>query len=101
MNTKAQKKIYKKTKGRGLLFKHVCEVGVYLPETSNILDFIKDGIKATLVEADPGTVEKIREYFKDFNIQLFPVAVWDTEGVLKLSKANASTFATELKLSPA
>jgi FkbM family methyltransferase len=101
MNNGGTRKIYRKTKARGLSFKHVCEVGVYLPETSNILDYIRDGVKATLVEADPVTVEKIKDYFKDYSIRLFPVAVWDTSGVLQLSKAAASTFATELKQSPA
>lgn len=101
MSNKAPKRIYAKTKDRGLTFRHVCEVGVYLPETSNILDFIRDGVRTTLVEADPATVEKINAYFKDYPITLFPVAVWDTSGVLQLSKAAASTFATELKQSPA
>ncbi len=84
-----------------MFFSHVCEVGVYLPATSNILDFIQDGIRATLVEADPVTAEKIKEYFKEYAINLFSVAIWDTNGVLKLSKAAASTFAAELKQSPA
>jgi FkbM family methyltransferase len=101
MSNKGPKRIYSKTKDRGMSFKHVCEVGVYLPETSNVIDFIRDGIRTTLVEADPVTVEKIKEYFKDYSITLFPVAVWDTSGVLQLSKAAASTFATELKQSPA
>lgn len=101
MSDKVHKQIYIKTKGRGMSFRHVCEVGVYLPETSNILDFIMDGVRATLVEADPATVEKIRDYFKGYSITLHPVAVWDTNGVLQLSKAAASTFATELVQSPA
>ena len=101
MNTKPSKKIYRKLKNRNVSFHHVCEVGVYLPETSNIIDFIKDGIRTTLVEADAITNEKIKIYFKDYNIQLFPVAVWDYNGTIKLSKAAASTFVTELKSSPA
>jgi FkbM family methyltransferase len=101
MNTKPSKKIYRKLKSRNVSFKHVCEVGVYLPETSNIIDFIKDGIKTTLVEADAITNEKIKIYFKDYNIQLFPVAVWDYNGTIKLSKAAASTFVTQLESSPA
>ena len=101
MNNQPLKKIYRKLKSRNISFNHVCEVGVYLPETSNIIDFIKDGIFATLVEADPVTIEKIKDYFKGYNIQLFPVAVWDYNGTIKLSKAAASTFVTELKSSPA
>jgi FkbM family methyltransferase len=95
------KQIYSKLKERNITPTHVCEVGVYLPETSNIIDFIKDGIKATLVEADPATVEKIRTYFKGYDITLHPYAVWDHNGVIKLSKANASTFVTSLESSPA
>jgi FkbM family methyltransferase len=101
MNTRRQKQIFRKSKGRKLSYQHVCEVGVYLPETSNIVDFIKEGIRATLVEADPETVIKIREYFKADQVTIFPVAVWDTAGTLQLSKAEASTFATNLKVSPA
>jgi FkbM family methyltransferase len=76
-------------------------VGVYLPETSNIIDFIKEGVRATLVEADPDTVIKIKEYFAGYPIEVVPVAVWDESGVIQLSKAAASTFVTQLKSSPA
>ncbi|HEY9361988.1 MAG TPA: FkbM family methyltransferase [Chitinophagaceae bacterium] len=101
MNNQPLKRIYRKLKDRNLSFKHVCEVGVYLPETSNIIDFIKEGIRATLVEADIVTVEKIKNYFSGYNIEIFPVAIWDYNGAIKLSKAAASTFVTELKASPA
>jgi FkbM family methyltransferase len=101
MNDQPLKRIYRKLKSRDILFQHVCEVGVYLPETSNIVDFIKDGVRATLVEADAVAIEKIKEYFRGYNIQLFPVAVWDYNGFIKLSKAAASTFVTELSASPA
>ncbi len=101
MNTRSNKKIYRKCLKKGLHFDHVCEVGVYLPETSNVIDFIRSGSRATLVEADPETVLKIEEYFKDYQVRTVPVAVWDRTGTLRLSKAAASTFATELKQSPA
>lgn len=101
MNSNEIKIIYKRLKQRNISFNHVCEVGVYLPETSNILNFIQDGVKATLVEADPDTVKKIETYFAGFPIKVVPVAVWDTSGVIKLSKAAASTFVSELKSSPA
>lgn len=93
--------MYRNLKKRNIAFHHVCEVGVYLPETSNIIDFIKDGVRATLVEADPQTNEKIKHYFSKNNIELFPVAIWDFNGTIKLSKAAASTFVTDLKESPA
>jgi FkbM family methyltransferase len=101
MNDQPLKRIYRNLKKRNIVFHHICEVGVHLPETSNIIDFIKDGIRATLVEADPQTNEKIKAYFSGNNIELFPMAIWDYNGTLKLSRAAASTFATELKVSPA
>ena len=101
MNNKPLKKIYRKVKKYNMSFRHVCEVGVYLPETSNIADFIKDGVRATLVEADTDKVEKIKNYFKECNIKIFPVAVWKYNGTIKLSKAAASTFVTELESTPA
>lgn len=98
---RTEKTLYKKLFARNIIFKHVCEVGVYLPETSNVIDFILAGVKATLVEADPQTVKKINEYFAGYDIHVFPVAVWDHNGVIKLSKAAASTFVSTLKSSPA
>lgn len=93
--------LYRKLRERKFYPQHVCEVGVYLPETSNILGFINDGVRATLVEADPVTVEQINAYFKGKNITVFPYAVWDRNGSINLSKAAASTFVSELQSSPA
>src|ERR1700682_2856791 len=93
--------LYKKLKAKNIRFDHVCEAGVYLPEYSNIIDFIKQGIRATLVEADPVTVQKIRDYYRDYNVTVFPFAVWDHNGMITLSKAHASTFVTALPNSPA
>jgi len=95
------KRIYKKLQSKNVDIKHVCEIGVYMPETSNIIDFIKDGVRATLVEADPDTVALIRSYFAGDNVTVQPFAVWDTDGTLRFSKAASSTFATELPNSPA
>jgi FkbM family methyltransferase len=95
------KKIYKKISGQGIPIGHVAEVGVYFPETSNVIDFIEKGIKTTLVEADPEVNKRILEAFKGKNISLYPFAVWDYNGTLKLSRANASTFVTQLSSSPA
>ena len=94
-------RIYEKLLPKKITFKHVCEVGVYVPETSNILEFIRAGVRATLVEADPEVAEKVQAAFGSFNVRIYPVAVWDTTGTLKLSKAASSTFATELPNSPA
>ena len=101
MNDKEQKKLHRKIKSRGIRIDHACEVGVYLPQTSNIIDFIKEGVRASLVEADPETVTILREYFKDYSVTIFPVAVWSTSGTIRLSRAAASTFVSELESSPA
>lgn len=95
------REIYKKIKQRNISLNHVCEVGVYLPKTSNVYDFIQDGVRTTLVEADPETNKEINTFFAGKNYTLFPVAIWDNEGVIKLCKAKASTFVADLTSSPA
>lgn len=95
------KKIYKKLLNKNITFNHVCEVGVFLPEYSNIIDFIRKGIRATLVEADPKTAEKIVAYFKNDNVTVHPVAVFDRNGTIELSRYDQSTFVTVLKTTPA
>jgi FkbM family methyltransferase len=95
-------KLYNKCKSKGLNIKHAAEVGVYLPETSNILKFIEDGINATLVEADPDYVLKIKEYFRSFGqVRIYPFAVWDKSGFITLNKASSSSFVDGLSASPA
>jgi len=93
--------LYRKLQAKNIALKHVCEVGVYLPETSNVIDFIKNNIKATLVEADPNIAKQIQEYYKPYNVTVIPCAVWDINGTLTLSRAASSTFATELHHTPA
>ena len=95
------KDLYTKALQKGLTFKHVCEVGVYKPETSNIKGFINSGIRTTLVEADPALTDSILSYYNKGNVTLHTIAIWDYNGTLKLSKANASTFASDLENSPA
>ncbi|MGI4822031.1 MAG: FkbM family methyltransferase [Janthinobacterium lividum] len=94
-------RIYKKLLAKKIGFSHVCEVGVYIPETSNVLDFINNNIKTTLVEADPDIAAQIKRVFASKNVIVHAVAVWHTAGFLKLSKAASSTFATDLPTSPA
>jgi FkbM family methyltransferase len=102
MKWKINNELYKQCKSKGLSFNHVCEVGVYLPETSNILEFILEGVKTTLVEPDPKNVLAIREFFKDNdNISLFPIAIFDYNGVIELSQRESSTFVSSLESSPA
>lgn len=102
MNFKHNKKLFKKVTKKNLEVKCVCEVGVYLPETSNIIDFIKEGVKTILVEPNPPAIQAIKDYFKEYNnIILHQVAIYHREGKLKLSNAEASTFVSELSASPA
>ncbi len=96
------RKIYQKVKSKNFNPQNICEVGVYKPQQSNILDFILDGIKATLVEADPECIKSILDYFKEKeNIIVIEAAVCDFDGEVELCKSEASTFLSELKASPA
>ncbi len=96
------KRIYKKVNDKKVTIKHVCEVGVHMPKTSNVQDFIKDGIKATLVEPDPGSIQAIKEFFEKYsNWKLYPFAVYDYNGELELAQAGPSTFVASLPSSPA
>ena len=94
--------LYNRCREKGIITGHVAEVGVYYPETSNILKFINDGIRATLIEPDPICISKIEEYFKDFAlVKILPYAIFDEKGPIKLYRTNASTFVSSLKASPA
>ncbi|MCX5754053.1 MAG: FkbM family methyltransferase [Candidatus Krumholzibacteria bacterium] len=95
-------KLYRKTRARGLNFSHAAEVGVYLPESSNILGFIKDGIRVDLFEPNPDCIEKLNDYFKgNSNVRIFPYAIYAENGPIRLYRDGASTFVADLKSSPA
>jgi FkbM family methyltransferase len=95
-------RLYERCAQKGIRPKKVAEVGVYWPETSNILRFIEAGIPALLVEADPDCLERIRSYFADrLQVEIAPYAVWHSEGEIALYRANASTFVAELGGVPA
>jgi FkbM family methyltransferase len=98
-----EKELYKKCSVKKITLRHICEVGVFMPEMSNLLDFIvKDRLRTTLVEPDPRSIAAIRQYFRDFsNVSLLPFAVFDHHGVLELVQRNASTFVSTLPYSPA
>lgn|GEM_PF-330447 len=99
---KSYNKIYTNCSAKKLNIEHACEVGVYLPKISNVIDFIEKGTRTTLVEADPESVALIRDCFDEYpNVQIHSVAVFDRRGRVKLSRAKASTFITELPQSPA
>jgi FkbM family methyltransferase len=94
--------LYRRAMATGNRFGHVAEVGVYHPETSNIHDFIQDGIRATLVEPEPNSVALIRSYFANRNnVQLHACAVCDFDGEVELYFRGSSTFVASLDTSPA
>lgn len=102
MNEQPLKNLYAQLQKKGFQPQHVAEVGVYIPETSNIFDYIEAGVRTTLVEPDPESIERIRERFAGYeHITLHTVAAYDFEGELELSQRDASTFVSQLESSPA
>ncbi len=102
MDFDAQKELYRRLESKSFTPTHVAEVGVYLPETSNIIDYIRDGVRATLVEPDPVSLQKIHAMFGDLpNVKVEEVAVYDRVGTIQLSQRDASTFVSDLEASPA
>ena len=102
MNTQSNTLIYRKVRSKSIPIQKVCEVGVYLPETSNIIDFIKQGVETILIEPEPNSIQAIKSYFHDYNnVTLLPIAIYKHNGTLTLSKAEASTFVSDLPMSPA
>jgi FkbM family methyltransferase len=99
---KREEILFTKLKQKNIQFKHVAEVGVYLPETSNIGAFAKEGIKSTFVEPDPYSLKKAKEYFLGMNnVTIYPVAVFDKSGSVELVQQKASTYLKVLDSSPA
>lgn len=97
-----KKLLFQKTQEKDLKISSCCEVGVYLPETSNVIDYIYEGTPTILVEPDPSSIEIIKKTFQGLdNVTLHEVAVFDKKGTINLSKAAASTFVSELPYSPA
>lgn len=93
-------KLYQKLNEKAFAPQHVAEVGVWHPETSNIYQFIKDGIKTTLVEPDPESIALIKTEFNDDNVTLHEVAIYETNCTIELCKREASTFVSTLTSSP-
>ncbi|MCX6257286.1 MAG: FkbM family methyltransferase [Bacteroidia bacterium] len=95
-------RLYFKLKKKNFKPGCICEVGVYLPEESNLLGFIKDDIDTTLVEADPEYIKKIRNYFSDRkNVKIIEAAIFDYHGKIELCRRESSTFISQLEASPA
>jgi len=99
---KGAARLFNKLKNKNFNPKNICEVGVYLPEESNILGFINENIATTLVEADPTYITKINKYFSDKkNIKVIEAAVFDYHGIIELCRRESSTFISQLEASPA
>ena len=102
MNDRPEKRLFRKLEEKGFRPLHVVEVGVWMPEMSNIFDYIEAGVRTTLVEPDFASIERIKERFGSYgNVTLHEVAAYDFEGDLELSQRDASTFVSELEASPA
>jgi FkbM family methyltransferase len=82
--------------------RHVCEVGVWHPRTSNIKYFIEKNIKSLLIEPDPESIALIKkEWGERKNLTLKTIACTDFEGTIDLHKAGSSSFVSSTKNSPA
>lgn len=102
MNFSENKELYLRIKRRKIILAHVAEVGVFRPETSNIYDFIEDGLRTTLVEPDPDCICRIHAKWENYNnVTLVPKAVALSQGKIKLVQRQASTFIADLSESPA
>ena len=95
-------RFYKKIRDKKYNPKNICEIGVYLPQESNVIGFINENIQTTLIEADPVYVSNIKDYFAERNnITVIEAAVFDFKGEVELCKRASSTFISQLKSSPA
>jgi FkbM family methyltransferase len=81
---------------------HVCEIGVYLPEYSNVAGWIERSVRTTLVECDPRTVAALEARWGHCaHVRIVGVAVADSPGTLTVHRAGASTFGANVPQSPA
>ena len=94
--------LYSHVQSAGIGVAHACEVGVYLPDTSNVLGWINDHVRTTLVECDPLTVAELRTRFGTLpHVRIEDVAVADESGTLTFYRTGASTFGSNVPQSPA
>lgn len=94
--------LYQRLNKKRYVPKKVAEVGVYLPETSLIYEYILNGTPALLVEADPDITNLIRKHFQGKNnFTLYELAIYNSECDIELVKSGASSFVANLNSSPA
>ena len=89
VDSQPNKTIFRRLEARGFSPSHVAEVGVYMPETSNVYDYIEAGVRATLVEPDVASIERIEARFGEYPaVTLHRVAAYDYEGELTLTQCE-------------
>ena len=94
--------LHKKVSEKNFKPTHVVEVGVWHPNTSNVYQYIQEGVRTTLIEPDPESINLIKSKFGDNrNVTLFEVALCDFKGRVELYKRESSTFVSVLPSSPA
>lgn len=94
--------LYQRLKAKGFKPAHVAEIGVWHPQTSNIFQYIQNGIRTTLVEPDPNSIALIKSQFSEYdNVTLFECALCDFSGQVELCQRESSTFVSTLSASPA
>ena len=94
--------LYQRLKAKGFKPTHVAEIGVWYPQTSNVYQYIQDGVKVTLVEPDPDSLALIKSQFASYdNVTLYEVALCDFNGQVELCQRGSSTFVSSLSASPA
>lgn len=102
MTKKSNSLLCRRLKAKGFRPSHVAEIGVWHPQTSNVYQYIQDGVRATLVEPDPDSIALIKSEFANHNnVTLYEVAVCDFNGQVELCKWESSTFVSSLHSSPA
>ena len=94
--------LYRRLKAKGFRPSHVAEIGVWHPQTSNVYQYIQDGVKVTLVEPDPDSIALIKSQFASYdNVTLYECALCDFNGKVELCQRGSSTFVSSLSASPA
>ena len=98
----ANSALYRQVTAAGIPVTHACEVGVYMPDTSNVLGWINGAVRTTLVECDPAIVAVLHDRFAQHaHVRIEGVAVADAPGTLTLYRTGASTFGANVPVAPA
>ena len=94
--------LLRRLNAKGFRPSHVAEIGVWHPQTSNVYQYIQDGIRTTLVEPDPNSIALIKSQFADYdNVTLYECALCNFSGQVELVQRESSTFVSTLPVSPA